>query len=314
MNIINFFWNNWLVLAFVAPLFWALVNIIDIFLVNQVYEDEYDGAIMIGFFQIIPWLAVPFFGFSLPEGGIALFAMLGGILYCASMLFYFRALFATNDASFILVFWNMTALTVPILAFLIFKERLSIVQYAGIAITFLGVLFLTLNKKVGRGSIKKVATVMSCAVLFFSLSMVVQDGVYSNTAFWGGFLFFSLGNILGSIIIFSLRKKKTASHLLRLNKKYFSWFLMTELVSLTGVISSQRSIDLSPSVSFVAAIESIQPAFIMILSAVIFAAFAIFSLGNKKMMKKIYEEQLVGFCAKSLAIIIVAIGIYMINL
>lgn len=313
MNTIGFIWNNWFLLAFVAPLFWALVNIIDLILVNKVYEDEYDGAIVTGFFQIIPWLLVPFLGFSIPAGEIALLAMLGGMLYCASMFFYFRALFATNDASLILVIWNLTALVVPILAFLILQERLSLIHYAGIIITFMGVLFLTLNKKVGRGNIKKVAAIMSWAVLFFSLSMVIQDSVYSNTTFWSGFLFFSLGNILGSIIIFGLRKKETLGHIFSLNKRYFGWFLATELVTLTGVVSSQRTIDLSPSVSYVAAIESIQPAFIMILSAVIFAAFAILSLRNKEMMKKIYDEQLVGSGAKIIAIIIMVVGIYLIN-
>jgi hypothetical protein len=78
-------------------------------------------------------------------------------------------------------------------------------------------------------------------------------------------------------------------------------------------LTSQRAIDVSPSVSFIAAIESTQPAFIMILSALIFAIFAILSFRKKELMRKLYEEQLVGFRTKAIAIIIMIIGIYLIN-
>jgi hypothetical protein len=53
--------DNWLLVAFLAPFFWALVNIVDVYFVDGIYKDDIDGIIIFGLFQIIPSILLPFF-------------------------------------------------------------------------------------------------------------------------------------------------------------------------------------------------------------------------------------------------------------
>lgn len=50
---------SWLLLAFVAPLLWAAVALIDTYFVHGVYAEPLDGAGISGLFQSSPWLLVP---------------------------------------------------------------------------------------------------------------------------------------------------------------------------------------------------------------------------------------------------------------
>jgi drug/metabolite transporter (DMT)-like permease len=309
------FWNNWLIVAFLAPFLWALVNIFDVYFVSEIYEDEYEGTIIMGLFQIVPWFLLPFIKFEMPPLNIATLSILGGMCALTSMFFYFKALFHSRDITTLQVFWNLVALVVPILAFFLIAERLHGIQYTGIIVAFVGIVFLTLDKRIREKNIKRLAMIMSAAILFFSFSMVIQEKVYSRADFFGGLLFFSLGYFLAGILFFGLRKKNTAKRLLHLNRKYFFWFIGAELVTQIGVIASQRAIFLSPSVSFVAVIESLQPAFILIISLVIFGLFKLFFVEYKRKatIEKIFAEQIVAKRTKIMAIVVMALGIYLIN-
>jgi drug/metabolite transporter (DMT)-like permease len=311
----NYLLNNWFLIALIAPLFWALVNIIDVYFVEQIYDNEYDGTVITGLFQILPWLMIPFIGLVVPDAKIAIMAMLGGFCIVASYFFYFKALFITSDSTLILILWNSVAIFVPILAFLFLQEKLTLFQYLGIILTFLGVMYLSFDQKIKEKNILKVIAIMSATVLLWSASMILAKSVYSNTSFQGGIMFFSLGSMLTGLFFYVLRQKKhEKGNLVAIGRKYFKWFLLSEILTLSGIVTSQRAIDLSPSVSFVAVIESIQPAFIVISSAVIFIIISRFSNKNKEVAKRIHSDQLVGISSKIYAIIVMAIGIYMINI
>ncbi len=311
----HFFWDNWLVIVFLAPILWALVNVFDVYFVSEIYEDEYEGTVIMGLFQAIPWLLVPFVKFEAPSLDIIIWSVLGGICTLISMFFYYRALFHSRDITTIQVFWNLVAIVVPVMAFFLMKERLSLVQYAGILIAFSGVVFLTADKRIREKNLKRLFGIMSGAIIFFSAGMIIQGHVYSKTNFFGGLIFFSVGYFIGGILLFGLRRVNMAHRLIHLNKKYFFWFVGMELMTQIGVITSQRAIFLSPSVSFVAVVESLQPAFVLIISLIIFAlaGLSIVQFKKEELVKKIYAEQIFAQKTKFLAIAVMAIGIYLIN-
>ncbi len=307
-------WNNWLIIAFLAPMLWALVNLIDVYFVKDIYQDEYDGAIISGFFQIAPWLLVPFLGLSMPDRSTTILALLGGLLFSAAMLFYFKALFITGDVSLIQIFWNLTAILVPILAFIFLKERLSGLQYTGIITTFLGATLLSLSGNIRRNNFSRFLIIISGAIVLLSLSMVVQEHVYQKTEFISGLLFFALGYFIGSLIILNFTKSKSVSYLYQLSKKYFFWFFLIESINLGAIIFSQRAISISPSVSFVAVIESFVPAFVIFFSVLLLLSYPAYSFGKKKVIKIIYREQFTGLPLKTVSIATMAFGIYLISL
>lgn len=307
--------SNWLFMAFAAPAIWALVNIIDVYFSKEVFQDEYDAVIITGAFGILPWILTPIFGFSFPEVNITLLALGGGICFLLSYWFYFRALFVIGDTALIQVLWNTTAIVVPVLAFFLIKEKLSEIQYIGIVVTFEGLMTLSVVGGSTRENMTKILPSMIGAIIFFSLSLIAQEKVYTQTTFWNGLLVFTLGIFFGSVLFLIARTIQGKTfHLIKMNKYYIRWFLGTEIINVVGIVCSQRAISLAPAISFVAVIESLMPAFIILESIVILLFLKIFSRNGHEIMERIHQEQTAGFRAKALAIAIMATGIYLINL
>lgn len=314
---VDFISNNWLIISFLAPLFWALVNIIDVYFVNGVYKDATDGAVMVGLFQILPGLGALYFvrGFDflsvLPVLGLA---VLGGFFYNLSFYYYFKALFRDIDVALFQILWSLTVVVVPILAFLFLGERLTLLQYAGMGIVLFGCVLLSLNKKIKGKFSWNYFGIMILAVIFTSLSMILEDSVYSSlgnahTGFFVGFAFFSFGGALSGIIFAVFRKRSPLSML----KKYYKVFVITEFVQLIGVVASQRAISIAPSVSFVAVVETFIPVFILIFSS--FVLFYMKNISKKKteLVSVIYREQIQGVGVKIIAAIIMSVGVYILN-
>lgn len=259
-------WNNWLIIAFVAPAMWAISCIIDVCLVSErVYEHPSDGPIISGFFSVLPCLLI----FVEPDGWdmvtatTATPALLAGACYFLHLHLYFKALFTINDASGIETFNNTSVLLVPVLAFVLLGEQLAPKYYLAIGLAFIGILILSRS---GLSGIKRRATVyLVHAVVCLSIVMVLEEWVFRQIGYWNGVALFAVGNLLPAILVSGIRRERR-SQIIGLCRRFASLFLATELIALVAVLASQRATDLSPSVSFVAVIECSVPAFIMLLS------------------------------------------------
>lgn len=306
---------SWFSLAFVAPLLWAVVFVIDTYLIDSVYEDEFDGAMVTGVFQLLPWLLVPlgviqFTPFATQE---MILAVIAGMLLLFSFFCYFKALFVLNDAALMQILWNISVLLVPFLSFLIAGEVLLPVHYIGIGIAFLGVILFSFHGASAR-DFPQIALPMLGAIVFLSLSAVVSKEVYKTSPeFWSVFLLFSLGAISAVAVLLVFDKKplqKRVVWMRNLNKKYIVVFLISELFTALGVITSQGAIRLAPSVSFVILIESLTPVFGMMISLGLVLYFKV--IGHEK-GKELYQQQFAGLTKKIVAIVLISIAIYLIN-
>ena len=316
MSIFEQIWGNWIIVSFLTPAVWALVNLIDAYFVKGIYENEYDGATISCLFQIVPLVSILWTGFPVIEEKIALLAIFGGLTFSVSMFFYFKALFVSNDVSLVETFLNSVSIIVPILAFFLIGEILNLSQYIGVAIVFVGAVGLAFDGDIRKRRFLKIAAMMLIAVLFLAVSMIAEREVYSQVSFWDGFLYFSFGVFLAGVFFYFLRRKKGNGSLFVLAKRYLGWFIAAELLALAGVLTSQRAIDISPAVSFVAVIESFIPVFILIFGVLISAcAMLIVPIKSRSMeaIKAMRQEQLIGIKIKLIVISIMAVGIYLIN-
>lgn len=325
----DFFKNHWLAIAFLAPMFWALVNIIDVYFVGGIYKDELDGTIISGLFQIVPW-SVLFFAadFSLADAlssepgnilglnGAVILSFVGGLFYTASFYFYFKALFDKNDVSLLQIFWSLTIIAVPVLSFFIFNETLSAGKYLGLAVVLAGATMLSFSAKLRRKFSGRYLKIMLGAVLFLSLSMILEERAYSllseacgGRGFWLGFFFFGLGAAAAGLL-FALIFRRNPQPLI---KKYYKIFFLGEGIYFLGNLFSQKALDIAPSVSYVAAVETFMPVFILAYSFIILFFFSYIIKRENQAVKKIYAEQTSGLWTKILATIIMAIGVYIIT-
>jgi len=323
----EFFKNHWLAIAFLAPMFWALVNIIDVYFVGGIYKDELDGTIISGLFQIVPWSILFFIAdFNLAGAfnsnntlwldGTLILSFIGGLLYTSSFYFYFKALFSKNDVSMLQVFWSLTIIAVPVLSFFIFGEVLPAFKYAGMAVVLLGATVLSLNAKLRESFSGRYLKIMLGAVLFLSLSMILEERAYNllgvsygSQGFWLGFFFFSLGAFTAGLL-FALFFKRSPWVLIR---KYYKIFLLGEGIYFLGNLFSQRALDIAPSASYVAAVETFIPVFVLAYSLLILFFFSYILKKKNEAVERIYSEQIGGIWIKVLATIIMAIGVYIIS-
>lgn len=328
--IISFIGSHWMAISFMAPMSWALVNIIDVYFVDGIYKDELDGTIISGLFQILPWFfLIPLlkvdFSKIINHGSqnsifgvtdILWVSFAAGIIYTASFYFYFKALFSRNDVSLLQILWNLTVIAVPVLSFFLLGEIMPAYKYLGMAIVFLGATTLSFSDRIRKEVCPRYVGIMIGAVMFLSISMILQEKsydvlstTYGAEGFWYGFLFFGLGAFVTGFLfaVYSLRNP------LPIIKKYYKIFILGEGIYFLGNICSQRAIDLAPSVSYVAVIETFVPVFIMIYSLIII--FIFYSILRKKndIIKRIYSEQINGIWTKVIATIIMAIGVYLIS-
>jgi drug/metabolite transporter (DMT)-like permease len=319
----EFLREHWIFLAFLAPIFWSMVNVIDVYFVGGIYKDEIDGAVIISLFQIIPFTIIALF--FLDAGAVnwldpALgWAIVGGIFFTLSFYFYFKALFHHNDNALLQIMWALNVVVVSLLVYFLWGEQLSAIKYLGIAVTLAGATLISFNKKIKAKFSVSYLKIIAGAIVFFSLSMVCMDRAYTlleaqnlsgNQSFLLGFMIFA-GSAFLSGVIFGIIKKRNPWPFL---KKYWPFFLLLEGVTFLGNICSQRAISVAPSVAFVATIETFGPVFILIYSAIILFILPRFGrFKNNPLFSQIYQEQLEGKWIKIFATIIMAGGVYLIS-
>lgn len=310
--------DNWLLVAFIAPMLWSLVNLIDVYFVNDVYRDEYDGTIISGLFPLLPWTLVLFgiVKFDFPDTQW-MWLLLGGCLFLFANFFYFKSLFRNNDAALVQIFWNLTVPFTLLLSWLLFQESLNLKEYIGIVIVLIGVVYLSLQEKEGEWKIRDVLKNIIPASVLLASSLVCADYAYgvSDIHFFDGYLVFALGMVLGALIINLFDKtslRNRFSQITVLTKKYFLVFFSAELLALIGTITSQRALDLSPSPSFVATIESLSPVFVMLFSVIIVVLGRTLVRGFA-VNESLYNTQFSALGQKFFAIATIAIGIFLVS-
>lgn len=311
--------ETWLLIACIAPALWAVSNLIDVYFVESVYTDEYDGAIISGLFQIVPWVVVAlgFWEFQLPSEGVWLM-FVSGVLFLWSLFFYFRALFSKNDVALAQLLWNLTAPTTLFLAWAFYDETLTVNQYIGFTLVLVGAFCLGLKTTFRRGDLLALAKPMSAAIVFLAVSMLLADKGYEGNpgAFFDNYLVFALGNFAAALSLFGMKfreGKRRFQHVASLSLKYFLVFFVAELIALFGYIFSQRAIDLAPSAALVAAVESLIPVFIIIFSVGLLVVLRCLRRGSD-ITQQLYRDQVDGYPIKIVASAIIAGGIYFLSL
>ncbi|MFZ1655175.1 MAG: hypothetical protein WAT84_05095 [Candidatus Moraniibacteriota bacterium] len=307
--------QNWFLLALVAPCLWALVAIIDTYTVHSVYEDEYDGAVISGVFQSLPWILVPLgiVQFTFPGIEIAVVALLAGGFFLLSFFCYFKALFVSNDSTLMEIIWNLNILVVPFFAWLLIGEVLVSAHYTGIAVAFLGIILFNFDRQTKEIGYYKILLPMLGAVVSMSLGMVISKQAYElSSDFWSVFLLFSIGATIATFLILAIGRRNPflkAKKIASLSRKYFLLFIIAEGFSVIATLTSQRAISIAPAVSVVAVIESLAPVFVMIFSLILVTVFR----NSGRIDLRSYHNQFSNAGIKMLALSLISVGIYLIS-
>ncbi|MEI7749607.1 MAG: hypothetical protein WCJ25_01240 [Candidatus Moraniibacteriota bacterium] len=303
--------QNWMLVAFIAPALWALVILADRIFGKIFFADEAEAAGVIGMLGIMPIVSIFYFG--VPQIGLETFglAISGGILFTICTFYCFRSLFVSGDATLVAVLLNVSGLTVPLFATVLLKEALAPIQYVAILIIVVVSIRLGLRNSVLENNLKHIIVPMAIAVVTVSLSMVLEGEVYRLVGFRNGFVCFSFGVFLGGVF-FSTRAFLWKGKAFRLSPSDWLRLLLIEGTNLFAAVASQYAISIGPSVSFVATIETTQPAFVLLFSLIALGCCKLF--GGSQDNVSMFRGQLAGFRGKFFTIVLMVIGVYILGL
>jgi uncharacterized membrane protein len=208
-------------------------------------------------------------GWDIGNWRIVTLAVLAGILIQTSQILYFQAL-AYSEAGIVAAYWNLTPSILPIVSFFLLGTVLHIYHYIGIGILILastGFCLLDANFKIRWDTF----WLMGMACCIQAIALLIEDYIFHFISLFSGFIFITVGIIfcgIPSLLVQSVRRSLWKT--LRIHPMTTVILLAIEGINLLALFMSQRAIAVGLP-SLVAAVESTIPAYVFLLSMLMFA-------------------------------------------
>jgi len=308
---------SWILVALLAYLFLAIANLFDKFLVDNVLPSSKAYAFVACFFGGIVILGAPWF-LQWPGFYWLMINLLSGAIFAVALWLLYEAL-RRGEASQTLVFvGGLTPIFSITFSVLFFKEQFSALEWVGIITLLLGIFivailpkqrhFLTrvLNKLKLTQDIKTGSLVFALgSAFFYSTYFLLTKYAYSEQTFASAFIWNRVGAAL-FVLIFLIKAsdRKIIFNTFKNPKKNKNGMLviLNQDLGSAGFILQNYAIFLG-SVALVNALQGVQYAFLLVISSVL-------AVLSPKLLKETFSWRI--FLQKSLAVIVIAMGLYFI--
>lgn len=282
----------YVLIAFLTPLLHALSCIVDAHFSNNIFKKV---PSLVFYATISNIIIIPFlflFGTPIipPLEILAILFIISLIEVCYQIPYY-HAL-RNIDTSIVVALFSLGKITIPVLAYFIVNEKLSLIQYCGFGIILLSTFLLNFDIK--KLKINIAFFLMLVVSVLLSLSSVLskyslQSVDFVTVLFWG--------SIFATSICLSLL-------LLPQYKKRIKLFLSNEILNQGGTLTLTIALAYLP-VLVVESIESSQSIFTLLLGFVLYKIFG--NRFNENLTRQEVIKKLISF-------ITIIIGINMVLL
>lgn len=188
----------WLILVVFAQLLNAFVVLADKYLVTKKIPHSTVYAFFVGIMSLVVIVLIPTGQISIPSWSLILFSLLSGFTYIQAIVYLYKALRRSNDASDVIpVVGATTAISTFIFSFFILKELLpSSFLFASIFL-IIGTLLIS-----HFSFNPKILFYIVASGICLGLSSVFIKIVLSDTSFLNGFFWSRIGNVFGALTLF----------------------------------------------------------------------------------------------------------------
>jgi len=257
--------ENWMLFAFLAPLFWGCNNVMSKFLIDKHLKNPcvFNAYYGIACFALVVPVAL-YSGLSFDPFLVAV-ALACGLLNFAQNLLYLMAL-KVEEASRIVPLTFLYAAFASFFAFLLLGETVTAVQYAGAALLILGSVLVSL-----RGSLRSIAVSPALKLMIISDIMVGFTVVMEKFALAGispySLLFWmGIGQALaGVVIILASKQNKTDfAAALKLPLKTGGILWLDAACSTVAMLFFLAALSGGPA-TLVSSLNAVQPFFTLVL-------------------------------------------------
>lgn len=253
----------WILFSFLAPLFRAISNIIDSYLINNIFKNKF-SLILISSTTNLIFLPIILF-FQFPEKidlNLIPFFIVIGILDYWYLIPYYKAL-QLNESSKVISFYSLWLLFTPILAYFAVDEKLSFYQYIWYFIIIISSIVLSLDLKWKKIIFNKSIIYMVIAWIMLSISNVIWKYIFNNVDFFTWYFWWSIISFLIFLNVFFIKEVRSEikKNIFSINKN-FKLLIFNEFLTFVGIILCYYAISIS-DVSIVKWIVWIQPIYVL---------------------------------------------------
>lgn len=302
---------TWFFIALVGPLLYAMTNLIDKILLDKYFKNNNRGAgTILIFSSAFSAFALPFFFFAdkaiFTVGGLQIFILaIVGILNALVLLFYLIAI-KDEEASIVVVFYQLVPVIGAILSYFILGEVLTKIQIIAMLIVILGTTIISfeIDSESKFKLRKKTILPMLAAAFCWALGSVLFKFVALEENIWRSLFWEHLMlTVIGvSIFVFLGPYRKSFLSVIQNNSKsVLSLSFLNEALYVSGNIIIAFAYMLAP-IGLVLLTESFQPIFVLAIG-LFFTIFFPKILSEKVKAKHVLQ--------KIIAICITGIGTYL---
>ncbi len=265
---------EWILPALLAPLLWAIVNLLDDNLVRHVYKGALAGSVISGLFGLIPAILILVFArvdiYIDPR--LILIISTAGFLNVVSFFFYFKAL-QRADPSVVVALFALTPAILPLLAYFIVDERLSTWQIIGFSTIILASIIYSMTD-VKRFKFSPALIPALIAAGIFDVVSLANKFVFDRVDFYQAYLYFSFGMFLAGLYFMYLlifqNNGKDLKGIIRKNSKLLLLLLaLVEVIGLSADYVRNYALSIGP-LSLVKAFENTQILYVLVISVLLY--------------------------------------------
>lgn len=298
---------SWFFLALLAPIFYALANHIDKYLLSRYFKAGEVGSLVL-FSALFSFFALPIILIIEPAvftlDLIKILVLAGnGSLTVFSIILYFYAL-EKEEASVVVPFYQTIPIFSFFLGYLILGETIRISEIIACFLIISGAMILSLDLKSEKSKIKyNVVFLMLGSSFLLAISGVLFKLIAVDAGFWISIFWEFIGRLAIGILIYLLVKSYREQFLqaMRVNK---SSVLALNSLSETLFIAAEGIISfayLLVPIVFVSTVEALQPFFVLIIGIIITIFFPKFekeTLSRRVIIQKVIAIGLIiaGAC------------------
>lgn len=287
---------DWVLLSILAAMVFAIVNIIDKYVLTKWVKKPVVLLIVYIIFGIIASVIIFLIhGFYLLSNINIFLAFISGIIVTSGTLLYFKAL-KMDEVSRLIPIFHLTPLFVLFLATIFLEEFFTPLKYFGIFLLLVGA-FLISSKNLKKFRISKASWIILIAALLYAINYVIIKYLLGFADFWTVFSYTKIGAIfvLIPILFFSFKDFK---YILKKKPKALYIMSLAETLTLGGILLITIAISIS-YVTLVNTLSNLQPFFVFLFATMLSIFFP------KFLKEKIGKSKLI---VKFIAIIILFIG------
>jgi len=261
---------TWAILVVAASLILAVVNTLDKYVLTKWVRNPFVSVLVLGFIGLIAGITVWLSRGFAPLSTLNIFgALIAGLCYLVSVVFYFKAL-KIEEMSRVVPLYYLSPLFILIFAAFFLGEIFTLANYLGIFALMIGAILVS-SRSFLRIKLNLAFWWMMIAVLGWSANLILTKYLLNYADYWTIFAWVRLGGFIGIIPLIFIYLPELRDTVRRHGSKFLAAASLSETLTLVSILL----VTIAASVGYVTLVEALSAlqALFVLLIALLLSVF-----------------------------------------